>query len=61
MSLLAAIRKLWYSIAPRTPSGVEEEFRFCKQSPPPTRNFHRKKIRLAFLLDISFILLDILA
>ncbi len=27
MSLLAAIRKLWYSIAPRTHSDVEEEFR----------------------------------
>src|SRR5580692_10071745 len=28
MSFLAAIRKLWYSIAPRTRSDVEEEFRF---------------------------------
>ena len=28
MSLLAAIRKLWHSIAPRTHSDVEEEFRF---------------------------------
>ena len=27
MSLLAAIRKLWHSIAPRTHSDVEEEFR----------------------------------
>src|SRR6202522_2053207 len=27
MSLLAAIRKLWYSIAPRPPTDVEEEFR----------------------------------
>jgi predicted permease len=27
MSLLAAIRKLWHSIAPRTPSDVEQEFR----------------------------------
>jgi len=27
MSLLAAMRKLWNSIAPRTPSDVEEEFR----------------------------------
>jgi hypothetical protein len=27
MSLLAAIRKLWCSITPRTPSDVEEEFR----------------------------------
>ena len=27
MSLLAAMRKLWYSIAPRTHSDVEEEFR----------------------------------
>ena len=27
MSLLAAMRKLWRSIAPRTPSDVEEEFR----------------------------------
>src|SRR6185312_8921610 len=27
MSLLAAIRKLWRSIAPRTSSDVEEEFR----------------------------------
>jgi predicted permease len=27
MSPLAAIRKLWHSIAPRTPSDVEEEFR----------------------------------
>jgi hypothetical protein len=27
MSLLAAIRKLWLSIAPRTHSDVEEEFR----------------------------------
>ena len=27
MSLLAAIRKLWHSIAPRTRSDVEEEFR----------------------------------
>src|SRR5215470_15788111 len=27
MSLLAAIRKLWYSVAPRTHSDVEEEFR----------------------------------
>lgn len=27
MSLFAAIRKLWYSIAPRTHSDVEEEFR----------------------------------
>jgi predicted permease len=27
MSLLAAIRKLWYSIAPRTHSDVDEEFR----------------------------------
>jgi hypothetical protein len=27
MSLLAAIRKLWHSIAPRTPSDIEEEFR----------------------------------
>src|SRR5215472_9279765 len=27
VSLLAAIRKLWYSIAPRTQSDVEEEFR----------------------------------
>ncbi len=28
MSLLAAIRKLWHSIAPRSRSDVEEEFRF---------------------------------
>jgi predicted permease len=28
MSLMAAIRKLWHSIAPRTHSDVEEEFRF---------------------------------
>ncbi|HYL64381.1 MAG TPA: ABC transporter permease [Candidatus Methylomirabilis sp.] len=28
MNLLAAIRKLWHSIAPRTHSDVEEEFRF---------------------------------
>src|SRR6202161_3754493 len=27
MSLLAAMRKLWHSIAPRTHSDVEEEFR----------------------------------
>ena len=27
MSLLAAIRKLWHSVAPRTHSDVEEEFR----------------------------------
>src|SRR6202453_2540476 len=27
MSLLAAIRRLWHSVAPRTPSDVEEEFR----------------------------------
>src|SRR5215831_14630334 len=27
MSLLAAIRKLWHCVAPRTPSDVEEEFR----------------------------------
>jgi hypothetical protein len=27
MSLLPAIRKLWHSIAPRTNSDVEEEFR----------------------------------
>src|SRR5215471_9644538 len=27
MSFLAAIRKLWHSVAPRTPSDVEEEFR----------------------------------
>jgi predicted permease len=27
MSLLAAMRKLWHSIAPRTPSDVEQEFR----------------------------------
>jgi hypothetical protein len=27
MSLLAAMRKLWHSIAPRTPSDIEEEFR----------------------------------
>jgi len=27
MSLLAAIRKLWHSVAPRTPSDIEEEFR----------------------------------
>src|ERR1700721_573673 len=27
MSLLAAVRKLWHSIAPRTHSDVEEEFR----------------------------------
>src|SRR5215475_3560449 len=27
MSLLAAIRKLWYAVAPRTQSDVEEEFR----------------------------------
>ena len=27
MSLLAAIRKLWHSVAPRTRSDVEEEFR----------------------------------
>jgi hypothetical protein len=27
MSLLGAIRKLWYSVAPRTQSDVEEEFR----------------------------------
>jgi hypothetical protein len=26
MSLLGAIRKLWYSVAPRTASDVEEEF-----------------------------------
>ena len=28
MSLLVAIRKLWYSFMPRTHSDVEEEFRF---------------------------------
>ena len=28
MSLMAAIRKLWHSVAPRTHSDVEEEFRF---------------------------------
>src|ERR1700719_677816 len=28
MSLLAAIRKLWHSVAPRTHGDVEEEFRF---------------------------------
>src|SRR5271163_4978965 len=27
MSLLAAIRKLWHSVAPRSPSDIEEEFR----------------------------------
>src|SRR5215475_14248135 len=27
MSLAAAVRKLWYSIAPRTPGDVNEEFR----------------------------------
>ena len=27
MSLLAAIRKVWHSVAPRTHSDVEEEFR----------------------------------
>src|SRR5215471_271018 len=28
MSLLAAIRKFWHSVAPRTQSDVEEEFRY---------------------------------
>src|SRR5215471_17154798 len=27
MSLLAAVRRFWYTVAPRTPSDVEEEFR----------------------------------
>jgi len=32
MSLLAAIRKLWHSIAPRTNSDVEEEFRSTRDA-----------------------------
>jgi predicted permease len=32
MSLMAAIRKLWHSIAPRTGSDVEEEFRFTLEA-----------------------------
>src|ERR1700678_755875 len=32
MNLLAAIRKLWHSIAPRTHSDVEEEFRFTLEA-----------------------------
>jgi predicted permease len=56
MSLLAGIRKLWHSIAPRTPSDVEEEFRStldAYQADLIRQGFSEKEARRKARIDLG--------